>query len=56
VKEKLTKGNFSTEEIQATQTLLGKYDTFQYAPTEGNLSENLIQETQNLLEQLERKS
>jgi oxygen tolerance protein BatD len=56
VKEKLVKGNFSTEEIQATQELLEKYETFQYAPTEGNLSEDLIQEAKNLLDQLEKKS
>ena len=56
VKEKLTKGNFSTEEIQATQELLEKYETFQYAPTEGDLPEDLIQETRTLLDQLEKKS
>ena len=56
VKEKLRKGNFSAGEIQATQELLEKHETSQYAPTEDNLPENLIQETRDLLDQLEKKS
>lgn len=56
VKEKLTKGSFSEEEIQAAEELLHKHEAFQYAPTEENLPENLIQETRNLLSQLEKRS
>jgi hypothetical protein len=33
VEEKLRRGNFNTEEIQATRKLLEKHETFQYAPT-----------------------
>jgi len=56
VKEKLIRGNFSPDEIQMTQELLEKHETFQYAPTEGSLPENLIQDARNLLDQLENKS
>ena len=56
VEEKLMGKNFSTEEIKATQGLLEKHDTFQYAPTDKNLPEDLIQETMNLLNRLEKKS
>ncbi|MDH3256995.1 MAG: BatD family protein [Nitrospinota bacterium] len=56
VEEKLMKGNFSVEEIQATQKLLEKYETLQYAPTTGNPPEELIQDAGNLLDQLEKQS
>jgi hypothetical protein len=56
VEEKLTRGNFSAEEIQATQEFLEKHEAFQYAPTEESLPENLIQDARNLLYQLEKKS
>ena len=37
VEEKLMKGNFSAEEIQATRELLEKHETLQYAPTTGTI-------------------
>jgi len=55
VEEKLTKGDFSKEEIQATQELLEKREAFQYAPAEENTSEDLIQEAISLLDLLEKK-
>lgn len=56
VEEKLSKGNFGADEIQATQELLEKYEKLQYASTSGDPSEDLIQESRNLLERLEKKS
>jgi hypothetical protein len=56
VEATLMKGNFSVEEIQATQELLEIYETFQYAPTVGNPPGELIQDARNLLDQLEKKS
>lgn len=56
VKEKLVKGKFSAEEIQATQKLLEQYETLQYASATGNSPEDLIQGARSLLDQLEKKS
>jgi hypothetical protein len=57
VEAKLMKGNFSTEDIQATRELLEKHETLQYAPTTGTRPpEELIQDARNLLDQLEKKS
>jgi hypothetical protein len=56
VKEKLMKGNFNAEEIQATRELLEKHETLQYTPTTGRLPEDLIHEARNLLDRLEKKS
>ncbi len=56
VREKLQKGNFSMSEVQATQELLEKHETFQYAPVDGSLPEDMIQDVRNLLNQLEKKS
>jgi hypothetical protein len=56
VEAKLMKGNFSAEEIQATQKLLERYEALQYAPTMGNPSQELIRDARNLLDQLEKKS
>jgi hypothetical protein len=50
------KGNFDTEDVQATQELLEKYETLQYAFTGGGLPEDLIQEARSVLNQLESKS
>jgi hypothetical protein len=56
VESKLLKGNFSEKEIQATRTLLERYETLQYAPTVSNPSDELIRDARNLLDQLEKKS
>jgi hypothetical protein len=56
VEAKLMKGNFSTEDIQATRELLEKHETLQYAPTTGTLPGELIQDASNLLDRLEKKS
>jgi BatD DUF11 like domain len=56
VEEKLRKGNFSVEEIKATQKLLKRHETLQYAPTTGTPPEELIQDARSLLDQLEKPS
>ena len=56
VEEKLRKGNFSVEEIQATQKLLKRHETLQYAPTTGTPPQELIQDARSLLDQLEKPS
>ncbi len=56
VEEKMMKGGFGADEIQATRELLEKYETLQYAPTTGNPPEELIQGARRILDQLEKKS
>ena len=56
VKEKMLQGSFSAEGIQATQSLLEKYEAFQYASTTGNLPGELIQNARSLLDQLEKRT
>jgi hypothetical protein len=56
VEDKLLKGNFSPEDVQATQKLLEKFETLQYASAEASSPEVLIQESRNLLDRLEKKS
>jgi hypothetical protein len=56
VEEKLNKGNFSAEEIQATRKLLEKLETLQYASSTGNPPAELIQNARSLLDQLEKNS
>jgi len=55
VEEKLVKGNFGVEEIQAARKLLEKCETFQYASLTGPPPEELIQDARSLLDQLEKK-
>ena len=55
VKEKLLKGSFSQENVEATQKLLEKYETLQYASPTGHPPEELIQNARKLLDQLEKK-
>jgi hypothetical protein len=56
VKEKMLQGSFSGEEIQATQSLLEKYEAFQYASTTMNPPGELIQIARGHLDQLDKKS